>query len=103
MTDPTKPPTIEERLKTIERLARLNITVDPHRAYSDEQLCILLGDISRTTLWRLRKSGELKTIELWPGGPQSTTGQQVIDYLAGRERAAEPFNYTGTGRRRHAA
>lgn len=104
---------VEERLGRIERalaeLSALCLRVDPNRAYSDEQVCQLLGGVSRTTLWRLRRKGHLKTTPLLPAdseageGVNRTLGRQVAKFLEGRERATDEVHFTGTGRPRRAA
>jgi hypothetical protein len=53
------------------------------RAYSDAEVCTMLGGISRTSLWRLRKRyPQLKPRALFPGGPHRTTLSQIRDYIA---------------------
>lgn len=104
---------VEERLERIERMlaeqAALSLRVDPNRAYSDEQVCQLLGGVSRTTLWRLRRKGHLRPTPLLPAdlengeGVNRTLGRQVVKFLEGRERATDEGHFTGTGRPRRAA
>ncbi len=58
------------------------VELDPLRAYNDTELRALLGGISRTTLWRIRQKGLLKSSRLYAGGPRRTTPQQILDYIA---------------------
>lgn len=87
------------------QLEELNarLPLDLNRAYSDREVCQLLGGISRSTLWRIRKDGLLDTVDLYGGGAARTTGRQIAKYLEGRERAADVLRFTGTGRRRQSA
>jgi hypothetical protein len=99
--------TTEERLERIERmleeaLARGDL-IDPNRAYSDKEVCVLLGGISLSTLYRIRKRGLLETVELYEGGSTRTTGRRIIEYMEAREQKADVLNFTGTGRKRSAA
>ncbi len=97
--------TVEDRLERIERLLaeQTRLHVDPGRAYTDSEVCVLLGSISRSTLWRIRKVGLLDTIDLFPGGTQRTTGRAIINYLAEREQAGRVLEFTSTGRKRKTA
>lgn len=88
--------------KLDELLAR-PAPLDLDRAYSDREVCALLGGISSTTLWRIRRKGLLETITLFDddsqGKVQRTTGRQIAEYLKGRE-PGDVLAFTGTGRRR---
>jgi hypothetical protein len=103
--------TTEERLERIERLLEEALgrggLVDPNRAYNDAEVRALLGGISRSTLWRIRRAGLLATVDLCDDGRGGklprTLGRQIIAYLSGRERAADVLNFTSTGRKRDAA
>jgi hypothetical protein len=99
--------TTEERLERIERLLEEALgrgsLVDPNRAYNDVEVRALLGGISASTLYRIRRRGLLETIELYDGGSQRTLGRQIIAYLSGREQKADVLNFTSTGRKRNAA
>jgi hypothetical protein len=72
-------PLVEARVQT-------SIAETEARAYSDAEVCKLLGGISRTSLWRLRKRYPLlKPRALFPGGPHRTTLSQIRDYIASIE------------------
>lgn len=88
--------------RQLEELS-LRLPLDLNRAYSDREVCRLLGGISRSTLWRIRRAGLLGTVDLYGGGARATTGRQIAKYLEGRERAADVLEFTGTGRRRKSA
>ena len=88
--------------RRLEELS-LRLPLDLNRAYSDREVCQLLGGISRSTLWRIRRAGLLGTVDLYGGGAQRTTGKHIAKYLEGRERAADVLEFTGTGRRRKSA
>lgn len=103
-------PTDLERLARIERLveeaAACQLTLDENRAYDDASVCALLGGVSRTTLWRLRRQGFLTPIALVPddgkvsAGTYRTTGRAIKKFLEERERAENVTEFTSTGRRR---
>lgn len=64
-----------------------NLELDSLRAYTDEEVCQLLGGIGRTTLWHLRDNPRgphaLKSGYAYPGSrARRTTAQQIRDYLA---------------------
>jgi len=88
---------------SLRRLIEERLPLDLNRAYSDAEVCVFLGGISRTTLWRIRQGGSLEPVELYAGGMQRTTGKQIAAYLRDRERAADVLNFTGTGRARRRA
>lgn len=72
----TVEPLVEARVQTA-------IAETEARAYSDAEVCQMLGGISRTSLWRLRKRYPgLKPRALFPGGPHRTTLSQIRDYIA---------------------
>jgi hypothetical protein len=92
-----------ERLQRVEwlldEMISAQLSLDEGRAYSDAQVCLLLGNISRSTLWRIRKQiPSMIPTALIPGGAARTTGRQIAAYLASRERAADVLNFTSTGR-----
>lgn len=102
----------DERLERVERmLAELlarGSGIDPNRAYSDAEVCGLLGGISATTLWRIRRKGLMESVYLFDddrgvGRVQRTTGRQLIAYMSGRERKSDVLSFTGTGRERRRA
>lgn len=75
----TVAPLVEARVQTA-------IAETEARAYSDAEVCAMLGGISRTSLWRLRKMYPLlKPRALFPGGPHRTTLSQIRDYIASIE------------------
>lgn len=99
--------TTDDRLKRIERLLEEAMGggahIDPNRAYTDKEVCVFLGGISLSTLYRIRKRGLIETVDLYEGGSIRTTGRQIIDYLKAREQKADVLNFTATGRKRGAA
>ncbi|HRT29238.1 MAG TPA: helix-turn-helix domain-containing protein [Kiritimatiellia bacterium] len=59
--------------------AKTQATLPDRRLLSIQQAAEALG-VSRTTVWRLVRSGQLPTVELRPGGSKRVPSQAVTDF-----------------------